>query len=75
MALSTAERDIVKQAAALIGRETAAGEKIILQGFGTFTLATKAPRNARNPKTGAMIAVPAKTAIKFKPAPSASKTV
>ena len=75
MALSTAERDIVKQAAALITRETAAGEKIILQGFGTFTQATKAARQARNPKTGAMISVPAKSALKFKPSPSAVKTV
>ena len=41
--------------------------KVTLVGFGTFQLADKAARTARNPKTGAPVAVPAKVVPKFRP--------
>lgn len=68
MALTSKERDLVKEAADLIARETSAGEKIILRGFGTFKQITKAARKAKNPRTGETIDVPARTVLAFKAA-------
>ena len=67
MALTTKERDLVKEAADLIARETAAGERVILRGFGTFKEVTKKARKAKNPKTGEIVDVPERTVIHFKP--------
>jgi DNA-binding protein HU-beta len=41
--------------------------KVSLVGFGTFSVAERAARVCRNPKTGEPINVPAKNAPKFKP--------
>lgn len=38
-----------------------------LPGVGTFTVVDKEAREARNPKTGETVSVPAKKALKFKP--------
>ena len=37
-----------------------AGDKVELRGFGSFRLRHRAPRTGRNPKTGAMVQIPAK---------------
>lgn len=42
------------------------GGEVNLQGFGTFKVTTRAARTAINPKTKQKIAVPAKSAPKFK---------
>ncbi len=42
------------------------GNKLILVGFGTFSVAKRAARNGRNPKTGATIKIKAKKVAKFK---------
>jgi len=42
------------------------GGSVSLVGFGTFSVAARAARTARNPRTGASIAVPASNAPKFK---------
>jgi len=42
------------------------GERVALVGFGTFTVAKRKARTARNPRTGETIQVPAKRAPKFK---------
>ena len=42
------------------------GDKVSLTGLGIFSVADKKARMARNPKTGAQVAVPAKKAAKFK---------
>lgn len=47
------------------------GEEVALLGFGTFKVADRAARTARNPRTGEMIEVPASKALAFK----ASKTL
>ena len=39
-----------------------------INGFGAFALCQRKARIARNPRTGARIDVPAKVAVKFKPA-------
>ena len=46
----------------------AIGEKISIPGFGAFVMKEKKARTARNPKTGAPIAVPAGQKLRFKPA-------
>lgn len=45
----------------------ASGESVQLVGFGTFEVRERAAREARNPKTGETIRVPAKKAPVFKP--------
>jgi len=45
----------------------AAGERVTLTGFGTFEAAARAERTARNPRTGAVVAVPATTVARFRP--------
>jgi DNA-binding protein HU-beta len=42
------------------------GDKVILFGFGTFSVVDRVARKGRNPITGASIDVPAKKAVKFK---------
>ena len=44
-----------------------AGDKVTLVGFGTFSLAERAERVGRNPRTGEQIKIPARKVIKFKP--------
>jgi len=46
------------------------GNKANLHAFGTFTLAEKAERQGRNPRTGETITIPAKKEFKFKAAKS-----
>ncbi len=43
------------------------GGRIEIRGFGTFVLHHRAPRQARNPKTGEKIVTPAKYVLRFKP--------
>ena len=42
------------------------GNKLILVGFGTFSVTKRAARNGRNPSTGATIKIKAKKVAKFK---------
>jgi integration host factor subunit beta len=43
------------------------GERIEIRGFGSFNLHHRPPRNARNPKTGEAVNLPAKVVVHFKP--------
>ena len=43
------------------------GEGIELRGFGTFRLHQRQSRRGRNPKTGAEVNIPARSAIRFRP--------
>jgi len=43
-----------------------AGDKVELRGFGSFKVKTRRPRNARNPRTGEAVQVPAKRVPYFK---------
>ena len=51
----------------LLAEEIAKGEARV-DGFGTFRLAQRAAREAKNPRTGEVVKVPAKKAVTFKPA-------
>ncbi len=42
------------------------GEKVLLVGFGTFSVAERSAREGRNPATGKKIKIPARKAVKFK---------
>lgn len=43
------------------------GDKVTLVGFGTFSVAKRAAREGRNPRTGEKITIPAAKVAKFKP--------
>jgi len=43
------------------------GDKVTFVGFGTFTVTRRAARMGRNPRTGAVINIPAARVPRFKP--------
>jgi integration host factor subunit beta len=45
----------------------ARGHRIEIRGFGSFAVNELAPRNGRNPRTGAPVAIPARRVPRFKP--------
>lgn len=51
------------------------GEKVVITGFGTFSLRSRKSRKGRNPKTGEAITIPARTAPGFTPGKSLKKAV
>ena len=51
-----------------ITSELKKGEEVAVSGFGAFVVKQRKARTARNPKTGAMVHVAAKTVPRFKPA-------
>ncbi len=42
-------------------------DKVTLVGFGTFSVVNRSARQAKNPRTGELIQIPAKKVAKFKP--------
>jgi len=50
----------------VIGTAMAAGEKVVLTGFGTFEVAARAARKGRNPQTGKEITIAASKSTKFR---------
>lgn len=59
--------EIVDDVFGTIGSLLASGEDLNINRFGAFEVVDRAPRRARNPKTGAPINVPATKAVKFRP--------
>ena len=51
------------------------GEKVTLVGFGTFATSTRSARKGRNPKSGEVIDIPAKTVARFKAGSALTKNV
>lgn len=58
---------IVSSLFVAITKALQAGERIEIRGFGTFNVKDKAARQARNPRTGETVSVPAKKVAAFKP--------
>lgn len=58
-----------------VQEELAAGGKVQLVGFGTFSVVDRKQRNGVNPKTQESIVIPAKKAPKFKPGSVLKKAV
>lgn len=59
--------DTVKAVLETISESLADGESISFVGFGTFTVAERAAREGKNPRTGEKVTIPATTVPKFKP--------
>ena len=57
----------VKALLEMMGGSLAAGERIEIRGFGSFSLHYRPPRLGRNPKTGESVALPGKHVPHFKP--------
>ena len=51
------------------------GEKVVLTGFGTFSIRNRAARKGRNPQTGAAINIPARKTPGFTAGKALKKTV
>ena len=49
--------------------------RIELRNFGVFEVKNRAPRTARNPRTGERVDVPAKRVVKFHPGKELAKRV
>ena len=65
--LTKAESKAALEAAVeAISAALAAGEKVALVGFGTFSVAEKAARTGINPRTKETIEIAARKAVKFK---------
>lgn len=58
-----------------IADELAAGNQVVLAGFGTFETRERAARTGRNPQTGEEIEIAATTAAAFKPAAALKRRV
>lgn len=51
------------------------GEKVVLTGFGTFSIRKRQSRTGRNPKTGAKMTIAARKAPGFTPGKTLKKAV
>lgn len=49
-----------------ITERTEAGDKVVLKGFGSFEMKTRAARQGRNPGTGETIQIPESRSLTFK---------
>ena len=58
-----------------ITAEVKLGNKVKVAGLGTFIMKERAARKARNPKTGAVVDVPAKKAVRFRASKSLKQAV
>ena len=61
-----ASRDAVDSVFNLIRDSLVRGEKVVIIGFGTFLVRSRAARRGRNPQTGKEIKIAAKKVVKFK---------
>ena len=60
-------KDIVQKTFNAIVEALVEGRRIELRNFGVFEVKRRAPRKARNPRTGAKVFVPEKFVVTFKP--------
>lgn len=60
--------EVVNATLQVVAERLRAGERVELYAFGNFSVVDRAAHEARNPKTGAPVHVPAKRAVKFKAA-------
>lgn len=70
-----ASRDAVQTMLNTIRDSLKRGEKVVLTGFGTFSIRTRAARTGRNPKTGEKITLAARKAPGFTPGKTFKKAV
>lgn len=70
-----ASRDAVQAFIGSIRDSLKRGEKVVLTGFGTFSIRSRAERIGRNPKTGEKITIQARKAPGFTPGKTLKKVV
>ena len=61
-----AAKEAMNASFATIQEQLNKGEKVTLIGFGTFSVADRKARTAKNPQNGKTVKVPAKKVAKFK---------
>ncbi len=65
--LTKADADrVLNNVLEIITEQLKGGDKVILTGFGTFSVGERAPRTGRNPQTGQPIDIPAARVPRFK---------
>jgi DNA-binding protein HU-beta len=67
--------EVVDTFVSVVSESLSKGEKVTLVGFGTFTTSQREARKGRNPKTGEVINISAKTVARFKAGSDLSKSV
>ena len=72
---SKAARDAVQSTLNAIRDSLKRGEKVVITGFGTFSVRARAQRPGRNPKTGEKITIAARKAPGFTPGKTLKKVV
>ncbi len=72
---SKASRDSVQAFLNAIRDSLKRGEKVVITGFGTFSIRKRAPRPGRNPKTGDKITIAARKAPGFTAGKTLKKAV
>lgn len=70
-----ASRDAVQAFIFSIRDSLKRGEKVVITGFGTFSIRKRAERVGRNPKTGEKITIQARNAPGFTPGKTLKKVV
>ncbi len=70
-----ASRDAVAAFISSIRDSLKRGEKVVITGFGTFSIRARAERVGRNPKTGEKIIIQARKAPGFTPGKTLKKVV
>lgn len=70
-----AARDAVQATLNTIRDSLKRGEKVVLTGFGTFSIRSRKQRTGRNPKTGQKITLTARKAPGFTPGKTLKKAV
>lgn len=70
-----AAKDVVRVFLNTIRDSLKRNEKVVLTGFGTFSLRSRKVRKGRNPKTGEAIIIPARRAPGFTPGKALKKAV
>ena len=68
-------RAAIDAVGALITASLLEEERFSYSGLGTFMVIRRRPRRVSNPRTGVLMDLPAKTVVKFKPAPELRKRV
>lgn len=51
----------------VVGKAMKVDEKVVLVGFGSFSVSARSARTGINPATKQMIEIPARKVVKFKP--------
>lgn len=70
-----ASRDAVQAVITSIRDSLKRNEKVVITGFGTFSVRSRAERTGRNPKTGEKITIQARKAPGFTPGKTLKKVV